>query len=354
MGPWKAKNSLRADAARGCEMVRVGIVGLGFMGRMHYRCWKSIPGATVTAICEANPKVLAAASEPSKGNVEGAADHIDLAGLSVHSDLGELLASGAVDALSITLPTFLHADTTVQALGAGVHVLCEKPMALTVEECDRMIAAARSADRVLQIGHCIRFWPEYVVARQLVESGKYGKVIGASLRRFSAMPGWSPDSWFADEKRSGGQPLDLHIHDTDFVHHLLGMPAAVSSVADGPQTYISTQYHYPDGPAVVAESTWRMAPAFGFEMSFVIVLEGATIVYNSSANPAFRILTADGKPAEFELPSGDGYSREVEHFARAVQGESVEPIITPSDARETIRLVLAEKQSARENRRVTL
>ena len=156
-------------------MIRVGIVGLGFMGRMHYRCWSALPDAKVTAICEANPKVLAAAGEPSKGNVEGAADHIDLSGLGVHSDLGELLASRSVDALSITLPTFLHADMTVKALEAGVHVLCEKPMALSVAECDRMVAAARSSGRVLQIGHCIRFWPEYVVTRQLIQGGAYGK-----------------------------------------------------------------------------------------------------------------------------------------------------------------------------------
>jgi predicted homoserine dehydrogenase-like protein len=108
-------------------MIRVGIVGLGFMGRMHYRCWKAIPGATITAICEANPKVLAAAGEPSKGNVGGAADHIDLKDVSVHSDLGELLATRSVDALSITPPTCLHPDTTVKALEAGVHVLTVNP-----------------------------------------------------------------------------------------------------------------------------------------------------------------------------------------------------------------------------------
>ena len=235
-----------------------------------------------------------------------------------------------------------------------MHVLCEKPMALYVADCDRMMAAARSAGRVLQIGHCIRFWPEYVVTRQLIQGGQYGQPIAASFRRFTAMPTWSPDSWFADEKRSGGQPLDLHIHDTDYVHHVFGLPAAVSSVADEPQTYISTQYHYPDGPSVVAESTWRMAPAFGFEMSFVVVLEQATILYDSSRTPAFRVLPADGPPSTPEVPAGDGYSREIEHFARAVAGETVEPIITPEHARETIRLVLAEKQSAREGRRVSL
>jgi predicted dehydrogenase len=335
-------------------MIRVGIVGLGFMGRMHYRCWSVLPGAKITAICESNPKVLAAAGEAAKGNVEGAADHIDLKALDVHSDLGELLASRSVDALSITLPTFLHPDMTVKALEAGVHVLCEKPMALSVAECDRMIAAAKSHRRVLQIGHCIRFWPEYVVTRELIQGGQHGKAIGASFRRFSAMPTWSPDSWFADEKRSGGQPLDLHIHDADYVHHVFGLPAAVSSIADEAQSYISTQYYYEGGPSVVAESTWRMAPTFGFEMSYVVILERATILFDSSRTPVFRVCPAEGEPFTPEIPSGDGYSREIEHFARAVAGGTVEPIVTPEQARDTIRMVLAEKQSAREGRRVSL
>ena len=246
--------------------------------------------------------MLAAAGEPSKGNVEGAADHIDLKELSVHSDLGELLATRSVDALSITLPTFLHADTTVKALEAGVHVLCEKPMALDVADCDRMAAAARSAGRVLQIGHCIRFWPEYVVTRQLIQGGLYGRPIAASFRRFTAMPAWSPDSWFADEKRSGGQPLDLHIHDTDYIHHVFGLPAAVSSVADGPQTYISTQYHYDERAGRGRREHLADGPRFGFEMSFVVVLEQATILFDSSRTPAFRVFPAEGPPLTPEVP----------------------------------------------------
>ncbi|MFO0909642.1 MAG: Gfo/Idh/MocA family oxidoreductase [Isosphaeraceae bacterium] len=335
-------------------MIRVGIVGLGFMGRMHYRCWKAAEGATITAICEANPKVLADANKAVGGNVGGAADQIDFEGLTVFSDLGELLASKTVDALSITLPTFLHADTTIRALEAGVHVLCEKPMALDVAQCDRMVAAARANNRVLQIGHCIRFWPEYVVTRALVNSGQYGRVIGASFRRFSATPGWSPDNWFADEQRSGGQPLDLHIHDTDYIHYLFGMPSAVASTGDESLSYISTQYYYPDGKGVVAESTWRMAPSFGFEMSFVIALEKATIVYDCTRTPAFKVCPSEGEAFTPEIPSGDGYSREIEHFAQAVAGKAVEPVVTPEQSRETIRLVLAEKESARKQTRVSL
>jgi len=335
-------------------MVRVGIVGLGFMGRMHYRCWKASPNAEITAICEANSKALESATQAPKGNVGGAADHIDLTGVAVYSDLNELLASGTVDALSITLPTFLHPDTTVHALKAGVHVLCEKPMALSTDECDRMVAAADETGKILQIGHCIRFWPEYVVARDLIRSGTYGKPIAATFRRFSSQPNWSPDNWFADEDRSGGQPLDLHIHDSDYVHYLFGMPEAVSSTADVPLSYISTQYHYAAGPAVVAESSWRMPPSFGFEMSFNIVLERAAIVFDVTRTPSFRVCPADGPAFTPEIPPGDGYTREIDHFVRAVNGETVEPIVTARDSRETIRLVLAEKQSAREGRRVSL
>ena len=335
-------------------MLRVGIVGLGFMGRMHYRCWKGYPGASVTAVCEASPAVLAAAGKPQEGNIGGAADHIDLDDVAVFSDLGELLKSGTVDALSITLPTFLHPDATIRALEAGVHVLCEKPMALNVEECDRMIDAARAADRVLQIGHCIRFWPEYVATREMVRSEQYGKVISASFRRFSALPTWSPDNWFADESRSGGQPLDLHIHDSDFVHYLFGLPDFVSSVADGPLSYISTQYNYSGGPAVVAEGTWRMSLSFGFEMSFVIVLEKAVIVLDSTRTPSFRVCPADGPAFTPTVPPGDGYTREIEHFAKLVAGEKVEPVVTAEQSRDTVRLVLAEKRSAREKRPILL
>ena len=145
------------------------------------------------------------------------------------------------------------------------------------------------------------------------------------------MPTWSPDNWFADEKRSGGQPLDLHIHDTDYVHHVFGIPAAVSSTADVPQTYISTQYHYPGGPAVVAESTWRMAPAFGFEMSFVVVLERATILYDCTRTPAFRVCPADGAGVHAR---GPGRRRLLarDRALRPGRGRrEVEPIVTPDD-----------------------
>jgi predicted dehydrogenase len=336
-------------------MIRVGIVGLGFMGRMHYRCWAAQPGVQITAVVEANPKVLEeAASGSATGNIGGAADRIDLGSLKVYSSLDELLAEGGVDAVSITVPTFLHADLTIAALNSGVHVLCEKPMALSIDECDRMIAAAQSSGKVLQVGHCIRFWPEYSVTRDLIHSGSHGKVVAASFRRLASMPSWNPDNWFADEARSGGQPMDLHIHDTDFVHYVFGVPAQVSSAADSTLGFLTTQYAYGDGKAVTAEGCWRMAGSFGFEMSFNVVLERATIVYDCTRSPAFKVCPTDGEAFTPELPAGDGYTREIDHFARAVAGELVDPVVTPQQSRDTVRIVLAEKLSAREGRPIPL
>ena len=136
-------------------MIRVGIVGFGFMGRMHYRCWKALPGATVIAVCDADPHALQDEAK-SRGNIAGAEGDVDLAQVNIHGDFSRMIREEQLDAVSITLPTHLHPGVTVAALEAGCHVLCEKPIALNLLEASRMVEAARRTGKVLQIGHCIR------------------------------------------------------------------------------------------------------------------------------------------------------------------------------------------------------
>jgi len=269
-----------------------------------------------------------------------------------------MLAKGGMDAISLTLPTYLHAECSEQALSRGVHVLCEKPMALTTADCDRMIRAARKSGKVLQIGHCVRFWPEYAKAKEIVDSGKYGKVIAGMFQRLGAPPGWSVDNWFVDENRSGGVALDLHIHDTDYVQYLLGMPKAVCSHgakgSKGQLIHMLTEYEYGDDKVVVAEGGWGMTTAFGFEMSFNLVLERATIVYDLTRTPMFRVCPADGEAFTPEVAQGDGYIREVEHFAKSVRGESVPEVITLEQSRNSVRIVEAEKKSINSKERILI
>lgn len=338
-------------------MIRVGIVGLGFMGKMHFRCYKALDGVQLAAICDID-KSRFEQTAGAAGNIAGAEAPLDFTGVGLYDDFDKMLAEARLDAVSVTLPTYLHHEYVLKALSAGVNVLCEKPMALAVDDCHAMIAAAGTSGMLLQIGHCIRFWPEYAAAKEIVGSGRYGRVLAATFQRLSLTPTWSWQGWLMDPAKSGSAALDLHIHDSDFVQYVFGMPKGVfSRAAGGPSggcDHIVTQYLYDDDRVIAAEGGWLMAPAFGFEMSFNVVLQRATIAYDCTRSPALQVCPAEGDAFTPEVASGDGYSNEIEHFVKAVCGEPVPEIITPEASLDSVRLVLAEKRSAASGEKVLL
>ena len=337
-------------------MIKVGIIGFGFMGRTHFRCWKALEDVEIAAVCETNSQI-ANGLKKEAGNIEQAGDIIDLRNVKIYTDIDEMLNIEKLDAVSITLPTYLHAEYSIKAMSKGIHVLCEKPMALNVEDCERMILEAKNTGKILQIGHCIRFWPEYAKAKEIIDTSNYGKVIAATFQRLGAAPTWSADNWLLNEKLSGGIALDLHIHDTDFVQYLFGMPDSVHSSgvknSEGNLIHIVTQYHY-DNILVTAEGGWTMMPSFGFQMSFNIAMEKATLVYDLTRKPTFRLCPFDGDAFTPEFQEGDGWLLEVEHFAKAVRGEKVEPIITLAQSMNSVRIVQAEKESIMQNEAVRI
>jgi 1,5-anhydro-D-fructose reductase (1,5-anhydro-D-mannitol-forming) len=282
--------------------------------------------------------------------------------LSLHDALPiyfeKMLAEEQLDAVSITLPTFMHRDFTVKALEAGLHVLCEKPMAMSVEQCEDMIAAAKTNKRILQIGHCIRFWPEYVKAKEIVDSGRYGDVRTASFRRVSPVPGWSWKNWLIHAKQSGGAIMDLHIHDTDYIQYMFGLPRAVRSEAvvgpSGGFDYVATQYVYKNNRVVSAEGGFVMSPGFKFEMSFVISLEKATIVYDCRQTPSLQVYGGGGGCVTPRIQAGDGWLHEIAHFIKKVKGAKVPEIISPVDSLNAVKMILAEQQSAESKKEVRI
>ncbi len=336
--------------------MKIGIVGFGFMGRMHYRCWQALKDARVVAICDANPNIVED-TQGAIGNIDGAADAIDFDSLNIYSDLEQMLSDEILDAVSITLPTNLHAKFSIKALQAGVNVLCEKPMALNTADCKRMIDAANTSEKILMIGHCIRFWPQYAAAKELIDSGKYGKVIAATFQRLSSPPTWAKDDWFSDDQRSGGVVLDLHIHDTDYVQYLFGMPTAVASFGandGGKSIHIVTQYLYDDKKSVTAEGSWAMTPSFGFKMSFNIVLEKASIVYDCTNEPALRVCPLEADEFTPQLIGADGYSLEIEHFAQLIAGKNPKPVTTLEQSMNSVRIIMAEKKTIAEEKKINI
>lgn len=343
-------------------MMKVAIAGFGFMGRMHYGCWKKVPDVRVVALCDHDRRQF---DEPAAaaGNVSGADASCDFGEAVIYEDFEAMLDGAKPDVVDITLPTFLHVPMAELALSRGIHVLCEKPMALNAAECDRLIAAWRAAPSgtELMIGQCLRFRGEYVYAKRLIEGGEYGRVIAAHFGRYSLAPGWSRDggkSWFFDESRSGGVALDLHIHDTDMVNFLFGMPAAVTSSAyydcDGTMIHISTLYDV-GGPSVMADGGWGMSKSFGFERGFQIAFERATLVMATNRQPEFCLYPMEGEPFVPELPvSADAYQNEINWFVDKLKGLPVEAVTSPETCRDSVKIVDAEKLSASNKKRVQL
>jgi hypothetical protein len=213
-----------------CLMLKVGIVGMGTMGWFHASRILQLPNAQLVAIADSMPERLEAKKAWQDRLAAGGRPY-DLARMARYADASALIAQADVDVVDICLPTFLHARYAIEALQAGRHVLCEKPMALTVEQADQMIAAAQRVDRLLMVAQCIRFWPEYTFLRQQVCAETYGKLLSLNMYRMGGRPQWSWENWFLDVERSGGTILDLHIHDVPPAPTTSSTPATPTMVA---------------------------------------------------------------------------------------------------------------------------
>jgi 1,5-anhydro-D-fructose reductase (1,5-anhydro-D-mannitol-forming) len=342
-------------------MVKVGIVGIGFMGKQHFGAYRTLKTAKVVALSDLDPKKLAGDWRAIAGNIaDPRAAQVDLSGLHLHAPPAALFRDSDVDVVDITLPTFSHAKYAVAALEAGKHVICEKPMAITVAECERMIAAAKAAKRLLFIAHCIRFWPEYVVLKKLVDSGKYGRVLSARFWRMSATPRWSWDGWLLDEKRSGSAAVDLHIHDTDLVNYVFGVPKAVRSVgavgavSNTGVDSLTTQYIYGRGAEVVATGNWIAAPGFGFTHGFCVCLEKATVEFDLKSKVPLTVHPMAGPSVQPKLPKDDGYLAELRHFVNCIAAGKPSSVVTAEDARDALKVALAEVKSVKTGKPVVV
>ena len=154
-------------------MLKIAILGGGSMGVTHAMAYESIPGNfRVTAVSDAreeNARALAARF-----------------GAECHASSAELLDRFDGDVVDICLPTPLHKDTVLQALAKGKHVFCEKPLALTVEDAREVLAACRKTDRKVMVGHCIRFWPEYLALKEIIENRSLGGLASIVFKRIAS------------------------------------------------------------------------------------------------------------------------------------------------------------------------
>jgi predicted dehydrogenase len=330
--------------------VRVGVLGLGFMGRMHVEAYRAANAAglpnRLVAVCDPDP-LRRAGRVPPAGNLRtaGAARLFDPREVDGHAAPEELLARDDIDLVSICTWTDSHVDLALAALAAGKHVLVEKPVALRERPAARLAAAARAARTLCMPALCMRFWPGWTWLHDAVADGRFGAVRSAAFRRLAAQPAWA-GSFYGDPERSGGALFDLHVHDADFVAWTFGPPRAVCSA--GSADHVTTLYRYdPPGPDhVTAEGGWDHAEGFPFRMGFTVVFERATAEFDSARDPPLRVWR-DGAEQALELPAGTGYDGEVRHLLAAVRrGVPRGGLLATCDEAESLtRLLVAEQRS---------
>ena len=196
-------------------MLKIGVLGCGKIAQVRH-----IPEYDANPNCK-----LAAFYNPTRSRAEDMAKKY---GGKVYDTAEELLADPDIDAVSVCAANYAHAELAIKALRAGKHVLCEKPMATTYEDCEAMLAAAAESGKRLLIGQNQRFAKAHQKARELIESGLIGDVITfrttfghGGPETWSINPG--KGTWFFDKKRAAmGAMADLGIHKTDLIRFLLG------------------------------------------------------------------------------------------------------------------------------------
>lgn len=325
-------------------MLKVGLIGCGFMGTMHANCYKNIEGVEIVALADIRKEKAEALSEGTSATLYG--------------DGKDLIKNADVDIIDICLPTFLHAEYAIAAMDKVKYLFVEKPVALTAEEGDAMRKKAEETGCQVQIGQVIRFWDEYVKLREIYEAGTYGKVVNANFRRNSPVPDWGWNDWLLKAELSGGAAQDLHIHDMDYALSLFGKPEGIASIKNTlgeKNSYIHSLMRYKDF-AVTVEGTWGLPTTHPFEATFRVVFEKATV---ENAGGKLMLYTADGAE-EIKIEKEDlaqvgaggnisdlgGYYNELKYFvSRAAENAKIEKA-TLSDGVSSLKFVLEEIQNA--------
>lgn len=333
--------------------MRIGVIGLGFMGTTHLQAWREVPDAQLAAVCSDDPRKLDGDLSGVQDNLGGSGEHFDFSGVARYTKAGDLLGDPDVDAVDICLPTHLHADLAIAALQAGKHTLVEKPMALDETAAERMLEVARRTDRVLMVAHVLRFLPAYRKLREEIQSARYGAVRSALFRRRCSAPFWN--QWLGNPERSGGGVFDLLIHDVDYAVHAFGLPESVAATGYedlplGVDTITAT-LQYPSGLPVVIAGGWHHKKAYPFSMEFTVVMDGGTFEFNSLAGSKLTLFRADGEAEDVSLPEGEAFAAELKYFTECCTVGRRPAFCPPEESAESVkltRLLLSARQAGGE------
>jgi len=308
------------------------ILGFGNIGKTHLYNLIKHPNAEVKAIF----------SRSYKENIPN--------GINFYDSYRELIKSEKINAVIIATPTHTHEEISCFCAKNGIDIFLEKPMALTLESCDKIINAAEKKNVKLFLGHVLRFWPSYVHVRNFINSPKsnLGEITTFNAKRLSSFP-WS--IWFADEKKSGGVILDLSIHDLDYASWILGNAISIKCKAKKIKRFSKKVFGksiisltFQGGKKARCIASWAEKEDYPFTTYGNIIGMNGNIEFDGQGIfEGYSVGIID------KLESIDGYYNELSHFIDCTINRYKELAIMGEDGKNAVALCLAAIESANSN-----
>jgi predicted dehydrogenase len=336
-------------------MVRVAIIGAGYIGTIHAQILH-------TRIDQAKV-VMVSDSVKEKGQALASS-----LGVPFCQNCHEAVVSEQVDAVAICTPTASHAEYFLAAVEAHKHIFCEKPLAASKKDADRMIDASRKLNRKAMSGHVLRFWPVYVKAKEIADSGELGHPIHCYCERLLAFPDWIEGDWHKHQIQGGSAALEVQIHDLDYLTWLFGSPVKIRSdgIYDerfGGWSHMNSHVTYMNGLYGQVQAGWGFPGSYPFTVTLRVVFEKGTIEWNFSAGKLLEtrdreeplvVYKNDSSHIVEEIDQRDPYFLQLKYFIDCIENDQAVRRATIEDGRMALKLALAAIESAKANKEVFL
>ena len=335
---------------------RAAAIGCGAISeRLHVPDYAVLPNVEIVALCDVDKMKAAALAQKWAPEAK------------VYTDHKKMLASEDIDGVTVTLPNYLHAPVTIDALNAGCHVNVEKPMAASIDECKKMIAAAKKAGKLLMVNQSQRLFPTHRRAKEVIDSGIMGKILHVTAMFGHEGPEhWSPSGkWFFEKQKARfGAMADLGVHKADLVRFLTGKEiaeiSAYTALLEKKGATIEDNFvscvKFADGTVGTVCASWTVK---GMDTNYTILhCENGTL--RIGAIPGLPILAELTHPRcriEFDVPSpkpaydGSWCVDASGSFVRACLGEE-KPYCTGEEGMKSLAVILAAEKSAQTGKSV--
>ncbi len=336
-------------------MNHIGIIGAGMISRSHANAIKAIPTAVLSAVCDIDEKSASVLAAENDGCPHYTTPEAMFA---AHPEL---------DTVIIAAPTFVHRPIVAVCAAHGKNILCEKPLALSVDDVEAILDSVHNASVVFMTAQVVRFWPGYAEIMEMKNNGELGDIYLAYATRCSVMQAWG-NTWLVDPKRGQGAILDMHVHDIDYLRALLGPADYVFCAAkkDETQCFNSafSTIAFKNGTKAVAQTSFNMQGAYPFSMSLQLVGTKATVemVYRAGENIGERgavdseiKIYRGGQPAEVTpLPQYDAYTKQLEYFLDCVNSGRQPERVPHEENLDVIKIACAIRDSAEQEAKIQL